>query len=70
MHKSIGDTRYVYETKIYTKNNQYKVTADKNTMAKNDNASDMVGIGVDAWVIEDVSNRTVTIAGYDNHCTI
>ena len=45
MHKSIGDTRYVYDTKIYAKNNQYKVTADKNNMAYIYSASDMVGIG-------------------------
>ena len=55
---------------MYAKNNKYKVTADKNNLSYIYSASDMVGIGVDAWVIEDISNRDVTIAGYDTHCTI
>ena len=70
MHKSIEDTRYVNETKMYAKNNQYKVTADEDNLAYIDSASDTVGIGGDAWVIEEVSNRTFTIAGYDNKRTI
>ena len=52
MHKSIGYTRYVNETKMYAKNNQYKVTADKDNMAYIDSASDTVVIGGDAWVIK------------------
>ena len=32
-HKSIGYTRYVDETKTYTKNNQYKVTTDNDNLA-------------------------------------
>ena len=52
---------------MYTKNNQFKVTVYKYNMAHIDIASDTVGIGVYAWVIEEVSNKNVTIAGYDNH---
>ena len=70
MHKSIGDTRYVDETKMYAKNNQYKVTANKDNMAYIYSSSDAVGIVGYACVIEEVSNRTITIAGYDNHCKI
>ena len=70
MHKSIEDTRYVNETKMYAKNNQYKVTADKDNLAYIDSASDMVVIGGDAWVIEEVSNRTATIEGYNKQCII
>ena len=55
---------------MYAKNNQYKVTADEDNLAYIDSASDTVGIGGDAWVIEEVSSRTVTIIGYDNHCKI
>ena len=69
MHKSIGDTRYVDETKMYAKNNQYKVTVDKDNMVYIDSASDTVRIRGDAWVIEDIINRTVTIKGYDNRRT-
>ena len=32
-HKSIGYTRYVDETKTYTKKNQYKVTTDNDNLA-------------------------------------
>ena len=67
MHKSTGDNRYVDETKMSAKKNQCKVTANKDNMVYIDSASDTVGIGGDAWVIEEVINRTVTIAGYDNH---
>ena len=70
MQKSIGNTRYVDETKIYAKKNQYKVTADKDNLAYIDSASDTLGMGDNAWVIEEVSNRTITIVGYDNHHTI
>ena len=70
MYQSIGDTIYVDETKIYTKNNQYKVTADKDNPEYINSASDMVGIGGDSWFIEQVSNKTITIVGYDNHRTI
>ena len=52
---------------MYAKKNQYKVTVDKDNMTHIDIASDTVGIGVYAWVIEEVSNKNVTIAGYDNH---
>ena len=52
MHKSIGDTRYVNDTKMYAKNNQYKVTVYKDNLAYIDSASDTVVIGGDAWVIE------------------
>ena len=51
MHKSIGDTRYVNETKMYATNNQYKVTEDNDNLAYIDSASDTVGIGDDAWVM-------------------
>ena len=51
IHKSIGDTRYVNETKMYVKNNQYKVTADKDNLAYIDSVSDTVVIGGDACVI-------------------
>ena len=44
MQKSIGDTIYVDETKIYTKQNQYKVTADRDNLEYIDTASDTVGI--------------------------
>ena len=30
-----------------------------------DNASDTFGIGGDAWIIEEVSDKTVTVEGYD-----
>ena len=60
---SIRDTRYVDETKLYTNKNQYKVTEFKDIIDYIDSASDAVGIGGDAWVIEEVSNRTVTISG-------
>ena len=70
MHKSIEDTRYVNETKMYAKNNQYKVTADKDKLAYINSASDTVVIGGDACFIEEDSNRTVSIGGYDNHSTI
>ena len=70
MQKSIGNTRYVDETKMYAKKNQYNVTVYKVNLAYIDVASDTVGIVGDAWVIEEVSNRTVTISGYDNHRTI
>ena len=69
MHKYIGDTRYVDETKIYTNKDKYKVTADKFNLAYIDSSSDTVGTGCDAWVIEEVINRTVTITGYHSHCT-
>ena len=52
MHKSIGDTRYFDENKMYAKNNQYNVTSDKDNMSYIDSASDRVGIGGDEWVIE------------------
>ena len=67
MHESIGDTSYVNETKRYTKRNQCKATADKDNIAFIDNSIDMLVIGGNVWVIEEVSNRNVTIAGYDNH---
>ena len=35
-----------------------------------DIAIDRVLIGDDAWVIEEVRNRTITIARYDNHYII
>ena len=70
MNKSIGVTRYVDDTKIYSKKNQYKVTAYKDILGYIGSASDTVGIGCDAWVIEEVSNRTATIEGYDTHCKI
>ena len=54
---------------MYAKKNQYKVTVDKDNMMYIDSASDTVGIGGDAQVIEEVGNSTVTIAGYDNHRT-
>ena len=70
MHMSIVATNYVSETKMYAKNNQYKVTVDKDNLEYIDSASDTVGIGGGAWVIEEFSNRTVTVAGYDNRRTI
>ena len=67
MHKYIKDTRYVNKTKIYAKKNQYKVNTDKDNLEYINNTSDTVGIGFDAWVIEEVRDRTITISGYDNH---
>ena len=52
MNKSLGDTRYFDENKMYAKNNQYNVTSDKDNMSYIDSASDRVGIGGDEWVIE------------------
>ena len=63
MNMSIRDTRYVDETKLYTNKNQYKVTEFKDNIYYINSVSDAVGIGGDAWVIEEVSNRTVTISG-------
>ena len=51
VHKYIGDTRYDYETKMYVKNNQYKVTVDKDDLLFIESSIDTVGIGGDAWVI-------------------
>ena len=48
MHKSIEDTSYVDDTEMYTKNNQYKVTSDKDNLAYIESASDTVVIGGDA----------------------
>ena len=48
---------------MYTKKNQCKVTEDNYNLAYIDRASDTVGIGGDAWVIEEVSNRTFTMQG-------
>ena len=33
MHKSIGDTIYIDENKTYAKNNQYKITEDKDNIS-------------------------------------
>ena len=52
MHKSIGDTRYVDETKIYAKKDKYKVTSDKVNLTYIDSARDTVGTGCDSWVVE------------------
>ena len=70
MYKSIGDTIYADETKIYAKDNQYRFTVDKDNMLYIYSASDTIGIGGDAWFIKEVSNRIVTISGYDNRRTI
>ena len=64
MHKSIEDTRNFNKVQ---KKNQYKVTTDKDNLTYIDSARDTVGIGVDAWVIEEVCDMTITISGYDNH---
>ena len=61
---------YANEIKMYAKNNQYKVTADKDNLVYIDSESDTLGLGGDAWVIEEVINRNVTIVGYDNHRTV
>ena len=71
MHKSIEDTRYVDRTKMYAKKKQGdSMFENKADLAYVDNASDTVGIGGKAWIIEEISDRTVTIAGYDNCKTI
>ena len=70
IHKSIGNTRSINETKMYSKQNQYQLTSEKDNLEYIDVASDTVGIGGDSWVIEEASNITITIAGYDNQCTI
>ena len=67
INKSLGDTRYFNDTKIYTNNNQYRVTVYKDNLAYIDSASDAVGILYDTWAIKDIINRTSTIAGYYNH---
>ena len=55
---------------MYAKNYQGKVTVDKDNLAYIHSASDMVVIGGGAWVIEEVSNRTATIEGYNKQCII
>ena len=61
MHKSIENTRYVDQTKMYAKNNQHNVTADKDNLVYIDSAGDVVGIVGDAWVVEEVIKRTSKI---------
>ena len=51
MNKSIGNTRYVNETKIYAKKDQYKVTADNVKLEYIVIANNTVGIRGDSLVI-------------------